>query len=230
MAPSEFIPPDWYWLPFLEALEAFRAKVPTPTNRPLDEALRDRAFYVSGIQELDELQAIADELERHIAPPDPSADTSLDGFISKFREIVSNNSAFSERRIRTIYDMNLGSAAWAGRQQQFSTPGFSERNPYRLWLHNTPSPEMGGAPREEHEKLDYRNSKAAYRYDDPELKRIKFPCGFGCNCQIVAANDRRISQLGLKVQPFPKAETVADPGFYDGDSFDLSVGDLLKGR
>ena len=196
---------------FAEAIEYLSNKIPSEYQGTVPVEIHDRAFLVKGITQLEWLIEIQNLLVKHLDPPTPDYENSVESFLASFRKVMGRGGqSFSDKRIERIYHTNLRSAETTGREQQIEATGL----PYLIWMHRTPPPELGGQPRPEHLALDYRRTGLCYRVDDPELKKIpKGQCDFGCRCTMFAISEEARQRRGLEVAAFPKAETIAGAAF-----------------
>lgn len=192
MTPAEFAK-----LNFDEAIAYFRQQVPMTRQEwdALDYEARRWAFFVSAIARADLLQDIHAAILKAL-----QEGTGLAEFRAEFDAISARrgwqpSAEFTPWRLQAILGQNIRNAYGAGRETQMAL--IAKDRPWRMWLHRdsiTPRP----AHRALHRKV--------FGGDDPVLAEIMPPCGFGCNCGVVAISGRDMKRMGL--QPFTLTERV----------------------
>lgn len=202
-------------LPFKEAIEFFKDKIAlTPDQyRALEEAVKVKAFTVSGITSLEVLNGILKQLE-----------TALnDGLTAKeFRDSVNEMLAkkgyegMTPFQADNIFRTNIQTAYNIGRYKQQTDPDVVKARPY--WMYDAVQDKR---TRPTHLALD----GTVRRNDDPFWDVWYPPNGFRCRCSVRTLSQRDVDRRGLKVETGPapayvKTDTglgamplLPDPGF-----------------
>jgi len=186
---------DYGSLPFAEALEFLRAKLPLPTERwdDLLGAAHDRAFVVAGAMRADLLA----DLQAAVVKAREKG-TTLAEFKKDFERIVAERGwtgwtgeetkAGRAWRARVIYETNLQTSYQAGRFQQMKE--VANRRPYWRYRHN----DAVTTPRPEHLAWDGK----VLRHDDPWWGPHYPPNGWGCRCFVETLSERDLKRLGIE--------------------------------
>lgn len=122
--PSTPPPPDRYD----EAIRFFRRKVPLtdPEFRDLDEAERQRAFWVAGVTQAQPLQEVFDAIDRAIRDG-----TTLEDFKAEVgAQLEEAWGGPDSNRIETVFRTNVMTAYNAARHEIFQEPAVKEERPY----------------------------------------------------------------------------------------------------
>ena len=186
---------DYGSLPFAEALEFLRAKLPLPTERwdDLLGAAHDRAFVVAGAMRPDLLA----DLQAAVVKAREKG-TTLAEFRKDFEKIVAERGwtgwtgeetkGGRAWRARVIYETNLQTSYQAGRFRQMKE--VTSRRPYWRYRHN----DAVTAPRPEHLAWDGK----VLRHDDPWWGPHYPPNGWGCRCFVETLSERDLKRLGIE--------------------------------
>jgi hypothetical protein len=211
---------EWGSLPFVEALEFFRAKLNLPTKAwdDLLGAAHDRAFVVAGATAADLLADLNAAVEKALAEG-----ATIQTFRKDFGRIVAergwtgwtgeDTKAGRAWRTRVIYETNLFTNYSAGRYRQMKD--VAAARPYWRYRHSDASV----VPRPEHLAWD----GVIRRHDDGWWVAHTPPNGFGCKCYIETLSEREMKKLGL-------AETPEDAIPYNGEieGVDPKTGEEFK--
>ncbi|NYT80887.1 hypothetical protein H0A70_05185 [Alcaligenaceae bacterium] len=180
--------------PFAEQSEFFRRKVALPSER-WDDLLRDQhdaGFIVAGAMKADLVADLKEAIQKSI-----DEGKSIQWFRGEFDRIVAQRGwtgwTGSESvdgtawRTRVIYSTNLRTSHAAGRQAQMDDPDVARYNPYVMFRHRST----------ENPRLHHRAwNGMVLRRDDPWVAAHATPMGFGCKCQWVPVNERRLRRMG----------------------------------
>lgn len=175
-------------LPFSEAIEFFREKVPIPTERwnDLRQGMHARGFMVAGAMQSDMLVDFHTALDKAI-----SEGTTLEDFRKDFDNIVSRYgwtyNGSRGWRTRLIYETNIKTAHAAGRWKQMTDPDVVRLRPYLVYRHGD-----SDNPRPEHLAWD----GLALPADDPWWATHYPPNGWGCSCFVQTASERDLEKMG----------------------------------
>jgi SPP1 gp7 family putative phage head morphogenesis protein len=113
---------------FHEAVRAFRRRLPLPDPefRALDEAARQRAFWVAGVTQARVVQEVMDGVERAIRDG-----TTLEDFRAEFGARLAEAWGGEDApRLETVFRTNILGAYNAGRTEIFSDPEVRKSRPY----------------------------------------------------------------------------------------------------
>lgn len=209
-------------LPFEEAVDFFRRKVPVHTQHWTDvwRTAHSRGFMVAGAASdalLGDFKAAIDKAL--------SQGTTLAEFRADFDSIVSRHgwvhNGSAAWRSRVIYETNLSTAFSAGQYAQMTEPATLEAFPFWQYVHS------GSAhPRLQH--LAWNG--LTLRADDPFWTTHYPPNGWHCGCRARPVSERGLGRMGkrgpdqappLETRPWrnPKTGEVhqvpvgIDPGF-----------------
>lgn len=174
-------------LPFREAIEFLRQKVPTATDGWTDvwQKANAKAFAVAGAK----TKALLGDFRREVLRA-LEAGSTLQEFRAAFDDIVRKHgwqhTGKAAWRSRIIYETNLSMAYAAGRYAQMTEPETLAAFPYWQYVHS-------GArhPRKQH--LDWNGTVLAA--DDPFWDWAYPPNGWGCGCRV-----RPLTRAGLRRQ------------------------------
>ena len=200
-------------LPFKEAIEFFKDKVAlTPDQyRALEEAVKVKAFTVSGITSLEVLTGILKQLESALN----------DGLTAKeFRDSVNEilvkkgYEGMTPFQADNIFRTNIQTAYSVGRYKQMTDPEVLSRRPY--WQYDAVNDER---TRPSHLAMDGK----VYPADHPFWDTWYPPNGFRCRCSVRSLSERDIAREGLQIETEipklveppgrPAMPLMPDPGF-----------------
>jgi SPP1 gp7 family putative phage head morphogenesis protein len=178
---------------FEAAIAWFRSRVPLTDEQmaQIDDEVRQRAFTVAGVAQLDVVTQVFDSIEAALA-----SGTDLDDFKSAVADQLS--SAWGEDdgwRVETIFRTNVQSSYTAGRYHQ-ATAAATDR-PY--WMFDAI---LDGRTTEVCEKCDGTVRPA----DDPWWKSHLPPLHFNCRSHFVTMTEEQAGAHGVT-----RAPTSAEP-------------------
>lgn len=184
-------------LPFSEAEAVWRAKVPTSKAqfKELSAEARERAFFISGLANLDQAQTVRDALGEAMAKGE-----GLAGFKNRVGDLLAEQ-GFSDWRIETIWRTNVQGTYMAGRYAQMMTTAAS-----RPWWRY--SAVMDSATRPSHRALH----GLIFRHDHEFWNAFYPPNGFNCRCAVQTLSDRQLAAEGLSAETeIPELIEPVDP-------------------
>lgn len=179
-------------------IAAFRARVPMSDEawRELEDRATERAFWVSGVADLDLITDVWLAIDQAIAKG-----TTLETFKAKVAERLT--SAWGEEkphRLDTIFRTNVQHAYGAGRSVQMSDPEIMEARPF--WRFSA--------------TLDSRTTDVCsklhglvMRADHPFWRTRTPPLHFNCRSAIQNLRPTQAAELGIEFDP-PKNATPAE--------------------
>ncbi|MBF0165642.1 MAG: DUF935 family protein [Magnetococcales bacterium] len=192
-------------LPFKEAIDYFRGKVPVPTERwdDLVNGQHDVGFMSAGATNADLLNDLQSAMDQAI-----SEGTTLSEFRKRFDEAVAEHGwdYFGKRAWRSalIFNTNMQHAYQAGRYAQMTDPDILKSRPYWQYRHYASSFE-----RKEHKSWNGLVLPA----QDPWWSTHYPPNGFNCHCTVFTLAPRDLRREGLKVGTAPVGGGGVDRGF-----------------
>lgn len=198
--------PEWFRLPFVEAIEYFRQKINVPVDSyyEMEEGYHDWAFSIAHMTRADWLEAARFLIDQAI-----TEGNSLEKFTRQWNRLVGRQGWTTEgdrdRRIYTIFDTNIRSAYGAGRAKQMLDPEVVSRRPLILWRwRDSPNPRLN------HQALHNKAIPATSDF----WKRCSFPAGWGCRCAGFSITEEYAQRNNIEIlQTPPNPETIAEPGF-----------------
>ncbi len=181
--------------PFMEALAWFDNKVPQLSSvvANLGQQARQRAFYITGVEDQKALEAIKAKLGKSLQamPGEGSA-----AFIKAFKQ--DSALALTEARLETIYRTNLMSALNAGRREQLSSPEISPAVPLLMLVEildrrtrGNPGGLYPDAP------PHWQMNGFIERANHLVWERITPPNGFNCRGRVAAVPWMEAQRMGL---------------------------------
>lgn len=179
--------PIYFSLPFAEQIAFFRRKKGVLTERWTDvwQAEHDHAFMVAGANRIDLLLDFQDAIDKAI-----STGTGLEEFRNDFDAIVEKHgwryNGGRNWRTRVIYETNLRTSYAAGRWQQLQR--VKKYAPWWRYKHS----DSVLHPRPLHVAWD----GLVLHADDPWWQTHYPPNGWGCQCTVIALEDRDLQKLG----------------------------------
>lgn len=177
-------------LPFEEAIEYFRRKLPVTAEeyKKLQGEARQRAFTVGGITRLDILQDILSELRQAL-----ETGQTLQDFQKAIKRRMADKGwqGLTPHRVDTIFRTNVQTAFMVGRYKQMKSPTVLEARP--IWLY-TAVRDSGTRP--SHLAMD----GMARRHDDPIWEEWYPPNGFRCRCKVIALSPEAAARRGIHLQ------------------------------
>ncbi len=198
-------PQDSNWfIPFAEAIEAMlgrRVVLPGEFYDVLQDEARAKAFSVTGISSIDQLQAVLDSLGRAMS----------EGMaFSEWKKLVTSGDIALDLpayRVENIYRTNVQTAYAAGRWKQMET---NKEN--RPWLMYDAIDDSRTRPA--HRELDAHIA----RIDDPFWNSYFPPLGFQCRCSTIALDDDEAIEMGGPSTDIPNVKPDSGWGFNPGKS------------
>lgn len=186
---------------FEEALAAFFAKTPVPTQRwdDVQRDANDRAVFVAGAQKADLLADLVEAIRRSAVDGGTLAD-----FRREFAAIVARRGwtgwtgegtpEGEAWRTRIIHQTNVSAAHAAGRWAQLTDPEFLKARPYWRYVHS----DLSMVPRPHHKA--WGDMALTLPADHPFWRSHFPPNGYGCKCRIYAV---RRPKAGDALEPPP---------------------------
>ncbi len=174
-------------LPMREALAYWADKVPMtrPEFDELAEQMRARGFYVSGLNRLDQVEAVQASLFSSLSDGE-----TFETWKSKIPEIIAQQN-WSGTRLEMIYRTNVQSAYMAGRYAQMTRPEVLKARPY--WRYSAIN---DGRTRPAHRAMDGR----VFPADHPVWDTWYPPNGYRCRCGVDTLSAREAARDGLTVE------------------------------
>lgn len=174
-------------LPMREAIAFWRGKVPMTREEfdELAEQMQARAFYVSGLTRVDQVEAVQAAILQALEDG-----TTFEAFKASIPEIIAQEN-WSGVRLQVIYRTNVQSAYMAGRYRQMTDPAVAEARPY--WQYSAID---DGRTRPAHRAMDGR----VFRSDNPVWDVWYPPNGYRCRCGVRTLSAREIERDGLTVE------------------------------
>ncbi len=176
---------------FTEALDWFKARVPTAGVATAEERARQRAFTVAGVAQLDTVNEVWKALDKAVSEGTTLADFKKDiaaRLESEWGGTVANPGA----RLETIFRTNVQSAYGAGRYAQAIDPPVLKRRPF--WRYDA--------------LLDNRTSAICrplngkvVAADDPWWKEHSPPLHHGCRSGITTLTAAQAEKEGVTEEP-----------------------------
>ena len=187
-------------LPPKEAQAFWKSKVSVTSDdfNKLEGAARDRAFTVSGLSKLDQINGVQHALQKAIDNGETFAD-----FKGNIGDILEQQGWTGKRawRVENIFRTNMQSAYMAGRHAQMKR--VAKSRPYWKLVAVKDS-----RTRKAHLAVD----GLVFRHDHPFWQTWYPPNGFMCRCMVVTLSERQVKAQGLKVQTeMPDQIRIVDP-------------------
>lgn len=178
----------WEPLPFVEAADFWRAKVPLTAERvqSLSAAARERAFTVAGLAKQRMVESVFTGLQQAI-----EAGESFGEFKNRIREVIAEKGWTGQRdfRVQTIFRTNIQTAYNTGKWQQIQEAGDA--------LEFLQYDAVGDSrTRPTHAALDGK----VFRKDSPFWQEWYPPNGFNCRCTVRAMSKAEMEARGLKAE------------------------------
>lgn len=187
---AEGVTPDaalefWKW----------RAKLTDEEAKALNEEVRYRAFYVTGLAKHDLVQLVSDAIEEAVKNGETLAD-----FKKRIVEAIQAQ-GWHDYRVENIFRTNLQTAYSAGRYKKMQA--VKESRPYWQYI-----AVMDRRVRPSHAILHGKVYPA-----DHEFWATNYPPnGFRCRCGVRTLSERQVKAQGLTVEKeMPKAGVWTDP-------------------
>lgn len=204
-----------------------RAKLTWPEAKALEDGVRHRAFYVTGLAERDLVQTVNNGIQSALENGD-----TLAGFKKNILGVIESE-GWKGQRIENIFRTNVQTAYSAGRYTKMQA--VKEARPY--WQYVTVEDKRR---RPSHAILH----GVVYPADHEFWGTNYPPNGFRCRCTVRTLSDRQIKAQGLTVQKdmpgdsmytdpktgmeYHVAKPGADPGFDNNPGKDWLAGLDLK--
>ncbi|MCP4158852.1 MAG: phage head morphogenesis protein, partial [Deltaproteobacteria bacterium] len=188
-------------LPFEAAIKFWKDKLKLSAAEyySLSEEARTRAFAVSGIAKLTELETIYDSLYRAI-----EGKITFAGFKKEVATIAANR-GFKTYRLDNIFRTNVQSSYMAGRWSQIQKA--KKYRPYAMY----------SAVRDKITRaIHYALHGKVYPVDHPFWDTWFAPNGFKCRCTVKTLSERQVKARGLKVESRDITGDMVQPVSKDG--------------
>ncbi|MBF0192276.1 MAG: DUF935 family protein [Magnetococcales bacterium] len=205
VVPADHADVQYGGLPFKEAIDYFRGKVPVPTERwdDLVNGQHDVGFMSAGATKADLLNDLQSAMDRAIAEG-----TTLSEFRKSFDEAVAKHgweyTGSRAWRSKLIFNTNMQNAYQAGRYAQMTDPDVLQSRPYWQYRHYASPNE-----RKEHKAWNGLVLPA----QDPWWSTHYPPNGFNCHCTVFTLASRDLRREGLSVGSAPRDSGGVDRGF-----------------
>jgi SPP1 gp7 family putative phage head morphogenesis protein len=189
---------DPFKLPFTEAIQHFKAKLPLPSTSwdTFADSASDFAFVLANVTSAELLGDVYNLVLSGLENGD-----SYGEFKKGFDQAIEKagwNPANRPWRTNLIFNQSLRSAYQAGRYKQMSDPEVLKLRGFWQYVHRD-----SRVPRPHHLALDGK----IFRADDP-FWQTSYPVnGWGCRCSVVSLSQRDLEREGLTVDE-PPQETV----------------------
>ena len=187
-------------VPFTEAIAWAKNRVsvlPDTYYNDLPSQARSRAFTVSGLSALDQIQGVLDSLHR--------ATESGETFAQWKKTLKPEVLALGNARLDNIFRTGIQTHYNIGRYEQQEAN--KAHRPYRMW-----DAINDGRTRPAHKAMD--NFIAPI--DDPIWRKWSAPAGFRCRCSTISLTEAQAKQRGYKVGNQPPVGAEPDKGWdYD---------------
>lgn len=197
-------------MPMAEALEFWADKVPM-TRAEFDELveqMRARGFYVSGLTEIDQVEAVRDAIEEALAEG-----TDFESFQARIPDIIDEQ-GWTGVRLEIIFRTNVQSAYMAGRWAQMTRPEVKRARPY--WRYSAIN---DGRTRPAHRAMNGR----VFPADHPIWDVWYPPNGYRCRCGVDTLSEREVRRDGVEVE-------IEDPSGKLFEPVDFHTGEKLPAR
>jgi SPP1 gp7 family putative phage head morphogenesis protein len=202
---------EWGPLPFDEAIDFFKGKIPMSIDEFLDLAKesRVRAFSVSNVTGMGALSDIQSSVARAIEEGLSFGD---------WKKLIGQTLlgyGIKGFRMETIFRSNVQTAYQVGHYQQMHDPDVLKDRPYWKYV-----AVMDERTRPEHAQWHDTVLPA----DDPWWNTHYPPNGYNCRCTVVSLSGREVDREGLLVMPSPKIETYEWVDKRTGEVHDIPKG------
>lgn len=174
-------------LPFAEAIEAFRGRLPLSPEEyhTLSDEAKTRAFTLSGVASEDLIGEVFKGIDRAIAEGETFESFSKT-FLQKLEKAWGKD---APHRLRTVFETNVQSSYQAGRYKALTDPAvLAERN---LFMYDAVN---DGRTRPAHRALDGK----VVRADDPFWDTHYPPNGWRCRCGVISLTEAGAAERGLE--------------------------------
>jgi SPP1 gp7 family putative phage head morphogenesis protein len=205
-------------LPFEQAIETFRDRLPLPPEeyaRLADDA-RARAFTVGGVASDDLIADVYAGIERALAEG-----TTFEEFRQNLGERLEKAWGGDEPwRLSTVFQTNVQSAYQAGHYKQMTDPDVLAARP--IWRYDAVN---DGRTRPSHRALDGMTAGA----DDPIWDTHYPPNGFNCRCSVITLSPEQVEERGIRVLSREETARLAR-NFRPDKGFEVNPGKAAFGR
>lgn len=177
-------------LPFAEAIEFFRSRVPLTIKQfeALEDEVRTNAFTVAGITALNILRDVQEALEKAL-----TEGTTVEEFRKQANEILGRRGwkGLTPYQADNVFRTNIQTAYNVGRYRQMTDPDVIARRPY--WQYDAVNDRR---TRPSHLAMDGKVWPARHPIWDTWYP----PNGFRCRCSVRSLSQRDVERLGLRVE------------------------------
>lgn len=190
-------------LPMREAIEFWRNKV-SMTRDEFDEVaeqMQARGFYVSGLTQIDQVEAVKSAIDAAIADGE-----TFDQWKARITDIIDQQK-WSGVRLEIIFRTNVQSAYMAGRYAQMNRPAVKKARPF--WRYSAVHDRR---TRPTHRAMDGKIFPA----DHPVWDVWYPPNGYRCRCGVQSLSQREITRDGLVVETEDPTGKLIEPVSADG--------------
>lgn len=174
-------------LPMREAIAFWRDKIPMARDDfdELAEQMQARGFYVSGLTEIDQIEAVKDAIDKAVADGE-----TFEDFQARIPDIIAQEN-WSGIRLEIIFRTNVQGAYMAGRYVQMTDPAVLKARPY--WRYSAVN---DGRTRPAHRAMDGR----VFPADHPIWDKWYPPNGYRCRCGVDTLSAREVERDGATVE------------------------------
>jgi len=207
--------PEYTPLPFSEAIEYFRKKMPVSREefRALQEEARAKAFTFFSAH----TRTIAAEMKTKIqkALQEGQSFQEFKNSLPEMKEALG----FGKKpwRLETLFRTNVISSYQAGRYEQMSDAEVLARRPYWQYV-----AVMDERTRDEHAEMNGAVYPAEHSFWDEWYP----PNGYNCRCEVVTVSEGEVKEEGLNIRK-NLPEIHPDPAFRYNPAKGMS-GDLVR--
>jgi SPP1 gp7 family putative phage head morphogenesis protein len=181
-----------------EALAFWQDKVPMRRDDfdELDQQMRARSFYVSGLSRTDQIAAVQEAIYKAL-----DAGETIEDFKGRIPDIIAQKK-WSGVRLEVIFRTNVQSAYNAGRYAQMKRPEVMNARPY--WQYSAIN---DGRTRPAHRAMSGR----VFPADHPVWDTWYPPNGYRCRCGVNTLSAREVERDGLTVETDDPTGTLYEP-------------------
>lgn len=176
-------------MPHADGLAFWRSRVVlTPEQyKQLDDALRSRAFTVSGVACANTLNSIFGLIDQAL-----ESGMTVKQFIDQTKTLLERRGITGPEpfQLRTVFVTNMQTAYQSGRYKQMTDPDVAKDRPF--WKYTSMHDQR---VRPSHRALD----GTVRRHDDPFWKEHYPPNGYGCRCAVQNMTAEEVAAEGLTV-------------------------------
>jgi SPP1 gp7 family putative phage head morphogenesis protein len=206
---------------------AGKSALPFAEAEKLGQGAAGRAFYVAGLSERDQVQAVKEALAEALAQG-----TTLREFKKQIKEVMEAQ-GWNGSRVENIFRTNMQSAYMAGRWAKIQE--VKDQRPYLQYL-------IAGDDRTRPGHAVLAN--LVFHVDHEFWRENYPPNGYRCRCKVITLSARQVERQGLTIQEVMPGDMIysdpatgmeyhvarpgADPGFRNNPGADWLAGLDLK--